>query len=163
MSEMRINYVDGAHGEYTVRNERGEHVLTLSVGQSFELRLCGKWCQVHLESGGYRGCYFVTATGERGRLAVCMQARLCQQAYVEDMAAMSLEQARTVWVGKEAESRVPLAGGMVRGVVRDITHRGQVVFVYTPHLNEVPVVVSFPLEHIGEVLAVGQAAVGASK
>ena len=116
--------------------------------------MCGQWCQVRLESGGYNGRYYVTAAGERGRLAICMQARLCQKAHVEDMAVMSLEQARAAWVGKEAESRVPLACGIVRGVVHDITQGGHVVFVYTPRLNEVSVVVSFPLEHIGDVLAV---------
>ena len=63
-----------------------------------------------------------------------------------------------LWIGKEVESRVPLACGMVRGVVRDITHRGQVVFVYTPRLNKMSVVVMFPLERIGDVLAVGHVA-----
>jgi hypothetical protein len=162
MSEMVIDYVKG---EYTLRNDRGEHVLTLSVGQRFELKLHGQWCQVRLESGGYRGCYYIMAAGERGRLALCMQARMCQQIRqvqqahkvsvedIEGMAAMSLEQARAAWVGKEAESRVPLVCGMVRGVVRDITQRGQVVFVYTPRLNGVPVEVLFPFERIGEVLA----------
>jgi Domain of unknown function (DUF5348) len=150
MREMRINYVDGA---YTLCNDRGEHVLTLSVGQSFEVRLRGEWCRVRLESGGYGGRYYVTAAGERGRLAMCMQARMCKQVHVEVEATMSLEQARSAWVGKQVESRVPLACGMVRGVVRDITQQEYVVFVYTPRLNTVPVVVSFPLERIGEVLA----------
>ena len=67
---------------------------------------------------------------------------------------MTLVQARALWVGKQVESRVPLASGRVRGVVRDITQGGQVMFVYTPHLNDVSVVVSFPLERIGDVLAV---------
>ena len=43
MSEMVIDYVNGA---YTLCNERGEHVLTLSVGQSFEVKVRGLWCQV---------------------------------------------------------------------------------------------------------------------
>jgi len=158
MSEMVIDYMNGA---YVLRNERGEDVLTLSEGQSFEVKVRGQWCPVRLESGGYNGRHYVTAAGERGRLAICMQARLCQQAHrvsVKDMAAMTLEQARALWVGKEVESRVPLACGMVRGVVRDITHRGQVVFVYTPRLNKMSVVVMFPLERIGDVLAVGHVA-----
>jgi hypothetical protein len=155
MSEMRINY---QQGEYTLCNERGKHVLTLLVGQIFEVKVRGQWCQVRLESGGYNGRYYVTATGERGRLAICMQVRLCQQVHVEDMASMTLEQARVLWVGKEVESLVPLACGMVSGMVRDITQGGQVVFVYTPRLNEVSVMVSFPLEHIGEILAVGHVA-----
>ncbi len=155
MSEMIINCV---HGEFTLRNDKGENVLTLSEGQSFELRLHGEWCRVRLESGGYMGRYYVTVEGERGRLAVCMKARMCHQVHVEETVAMSLDQARAAWVGKEVESRVPLACGMVRGVVREITQRGQVVFVYSPHLNGVPVVVSFPLECIGEVLTVAHAA-----
>ena len=155
MSEMRINY---QQGEYSLCNERGEHVLTLLVGQIFEVKVCGQWCQVRLESGGYNGRYYVTARGERGRLAICMQVRLCQQAHVEDMASMTLEQARVLWIGKEVESLVPLACGMVSGLVHDITQSGQVVFVYKPRLNEVSVMVSFPLEHIGEILAVGHVA-----
>ena len=158
MSEMVIDYVNGA---YVLRNERGKDVLTLSEGQSFEVKVRGQWCQVCLASGGYNGRYYVTAAGERGRLALCMQARMYQQApkmSVVDMAAMTLEQARALWVGKQVESRVPLACGRVHGVVRDITPGGHVVFVYTPHLNEVSVVVSFPLEQIGDVLAVGHVA-----
>jgi hypothetical protein len=85
-----------------------------------------------------------------------MQARPCEHVsarlHVEEALAASLEQARTAWVGKEVESRVPLAGGLVRGVVSEITEQGQVVMVYTPQLNGVPVVVSFPVEHVREVL-----------
>jgi len=150
-----INYMDG---EYTLCNNRGENVLTLSVGQSFELKLHDEWCRVRLESGGYKGRYYITAAGECGRLAVCMKARMCQQVQVEETAAMLLDQARAAWVGKEVESRVPLACGMVRGVVREITPRGQVVFVYSPHLNGVPVLVLFPIERIGEVLALAHVA-----
>jgi len=142
-------------------NERDEEVLVLSVGQRFEVMIHGEWCQVRLESGGYRGRYYVTATGERGRLALCMAARLCQQSHEgsvqQDMATMSLEQARAIWVGKQVKSLVPLACGVVRGVVREITQRGYVVFVYSPCLNEVAVMVSFPFERIGDVLEVRHA------
>jgi hypothetical protein len=159
MCEMVINCVNG---RYTLRNERGDDVLTLSVGQHFEVMIRGQWCQVRLESGGYNGCYYVTADGECGRLALCMQARMCQQVPGEQAAWTKLEQARAFWIGKHVESRVPLACGMVRGVVRDITQGGFVVFVYTPRLNEVPVVVSFPLERIGDVLVMGFAAARAT-
>ena len=155
MREMRINYRDGA---YTLCNERGEDVLTLSVGQHLEVQVRGEWCQVRLESGGYNGRYYVTADGERGRLALCMQARMCQQVPDEEAVAMTLEQARAFWIGKQVKSRVPLACGRVWGVVRDITQDDHVVFVYSPRWNEVSVVVSFPLERIWDVLAVGHVA-----
>src|SRR5579864_1670008 len=150
-SEMSINCVNG---DYTIRNEKGVDVVTLSVGGHFELKLRGEWCRVRLESGGYNGRYYLTAEGERGRLAVCMKARICQQVAGEQAAKGPLNQARAAWVGKSVESRVALAGGQVRGVVREITERGKVVFVYTPRCNEVPVVVSFPVERVAEVLQV---------
>ena len=152
-TDMRISMVDGA---YTLRDEQGVDVVTLMVGEHFEVQLRGVWCQVRLESGGYQGRYSITADGACGRLAVSMQARPCEhvstQLHVEEALAASLKQARMAWVGKEVESRVPLAGGLVRGVVREITEQGQVVVVYTPRLNEVPVVVSFPVERVREVL-----------
>jgi hypothetical protein len=159
MSETSINFVGG---EFTLRNEKGENVLTLAVGMSFELKLRGEWCRVRLESGGYKGRYYITAAGERGRLALCMEARMCEQVQMprlgEETAVVRLEQVRIAWVGKDVESRIPLAGGVVRGVVREITERGQVVFVYLPRLNGVPVVVSFPVERVGEVLALASVA-----
>src|SRR5438270_8033123 len=106
---------------YTLRDEKGVDVVTLVVGERFELHLRGVWCQVHLESGGYQGRYYVTGDGECGRLAVGMQARPCEHAQGplpgEVTTVASLEQARGAWVGKTVESRVPLAGGLVRGVV----------------------------------------------
>jgi len=65
-----------------------------------------------------------------------------------------LEQVRVMWVGKPVETRVPVAGGLVRGVVREITACGKVVFVYRSRLNGVPVVVSFPVGRLTEVLHV---------
>jgi len=154
MSEMVITCVNGS---YILRDERSEHVLTLSVGQDFEVLIRGEWCQVRLESGGYNGRYYVTTDSERGRLALCMKARMCQQVPVQEAVAMTLEQAQAFWIGKQVESRVLLACGRVHGVVHDITQGGSVLFVYTPHFNEVPVVVTFPLERIRDVLAVGHA------
>jgi hypothetical protein len=152
--DIRISVVDGA---YTLRDEKGVDVVTLSVGERFEVQLRGVWCQVRLESGGYKGQYYITADGECGRLAVSMQARLCEhilaRLHVEETMAASLEQARAAWVGKTVESRVPLAGGMVRGMVCEVTEQGQVVVLYTPPLNEVPVVVTFPVERVGDILS----------
>src|SRR5205823_3856753 len=128
-SDMRISMVDGA---YTLRDEKGVDVVTLVVGERFELHLHGEWCQVRLESGGYMGRYYVTVDGECGRLAVGMPARQCEYVQVpgEATTEASLEQARAAWVGKPVESRVPLAGGLVRGVVCEITEQGHVVVVY---------------------------------
>lgn len=159
MGKTIINCVDG---EFTLRDDKGKDVTMLALEMSFELKLRGEWCQVRLESGGYKGQYYVTAVGERGRLAVCMEARMCQQVQVqlrvEETAGVLLDRVRAAWVGKDAESLVPLAGGLVRGVVREITKWGQVVFVYSPRLNQVPVVVSFPVERVGEVLALARVA-----
>ena len=157
--EMRISLVDGV---YTLRDEKGVDVVTLSVGERFELQLRGEWCQVHLESGGYQGRYYVTVEGECGRLAVGMPARPWEDVQGpvpgEATPAVSLEQARAVWVGKTVESRVPLAGGMVRGVVHEITDQGQMVVLYTPPLNGVPVMVTVPVERVEDLLSLASAA-----
>ena len=156
-NEMRISLVEGA---YTLRDEKGVDVVTLAVGERFELHLHGVWCQVRLESGGYRGQYYLTVDGECGRLAVGMPAKPCEDVPLpgEAMTEASLEQARAAWVGQTVESRVPLAGGMVRGVVHEITDQGQMVVLYTPPLNGVPVVVTVPLERVAELLARASAA-----
>ena len=155
--EMRISLVEGA---YTLRDEKGVDVVTLAVGERFELQLRGVWCQVRLESGGYQGRYYITVDGECGRLAVGMPARLCEDVPLpgETMTEASLEQARAAWVGKTVESRVPLAGGMVRGVVREITEQGHVVMLYTPPMNAVPVVVTVPVERVEDLLALASVA-----
>ena len=156
-NDIRISLVDGA---YTLRDEKGVDVVTLTVGERFEVQLRGAWCQVHLESGGYQGRYYVTADDECGRLAVGMAARPCEHVQVPEEVTMGalLEQARAAWVGKTVESRVPLAGGTVRGVVREITEQGHVVVLYTPPLNGVPVVVTFPVEQVGDILSLASAA-----
>src|SRR5579864_1740629 len=116
-SELRVST---AGDEYTLRNEKGVDVMTLSVGDCFQMQLRGEWHEVWLERGGYNGRYYVTAEGERGRLAVCMKARICQQVPGEQAAPSPLEQVRAAWVGQSVESRVALACGLVRGVVREI-------------------------------------------
>src|SRR6266567_4610181 len=130
MSEERST-ISAIAGEITLRGGTGQAVVTISVavGENFEVKLRGQWCRVRLESGGYKGRYYLTASGERGRLALGMEARPCEQVQSEQMGPVVLDQARAVWVGKAVESRIPLAGGLVRGVVREITERGKVVLV----------------------------------
>jgi hypothetical protein len=88
-----------------------------------------------------------------------MKARSCQvpgqaASTAEPVVVLSpVEVARLVWVGRMAGSRVPLACGVVRGVVQAITDGGVVRFVYRPCSSEVPVIASLPLERIDEVLA----------
>ena len=144
----------------TLRGRQRTEVVTISVvvGEHFEVKLRGQWCQVCLASGGYQGRYYLTACGECGRLALGMEARPCEETQPEPVGPVVLDQARALWVGKAVESRVPLAGGLVRGVVREITEWGKVVLVYTPRRNEVPVIVSFPLERVGQVLALASVA-----
>jgi hypothetical protein len=50
-------------------------VRTFSVDDAFELFLDGRWQTVILKSGGYKGWYYVTASGERARLALGMRCR----------------------------------------------------------------------------------------
>ncbi len=155
--EMRICAIEG---EVMLRGRKGQEVVTISVavGESFEVKLRGDWCQMRLASGGYKGRYSITASGECERLALGMEARPCEAVQPEQAGPVVLDQVRAVWVGKAVESRVPLASGVVRGVVREITDRGRVVLVYTPPLNQVPVIVSFPVERVGEVLALASVA-----
>ena len=82
------------------RNEHEALLFLIAVGESFEVKLWGEWCQVRLESGGYKGRYYVTATGERGRLALGIEARPCQQVQGEQMGMAPLHQARAEWRGE---------------------------------------------------------------
>jgi hypothetical protein len=153
-NEQRISLVDGA---FTLRDKKGVDLVTLAVESQFEVQLRGGWYQVRLESGGYRGLYSVTADGERGRLAISMRARLCEavpEPVQSEEAREALEQARAIWVGQCVESRVPFAGGFVRGVVREITEQGEVVVVYTPDVSGVLVIATVPVERVEDVLAV---------
>jgi hypothetical protein len=140
------------------KNEQEAVLFLVAVGESFKVKLRGQWCQVRLASGGYKGRYYITPTGERGRLALGMEASPCQQEQAKRRRKTQLERARAMWVGKVVESRVPLAGGLVRGVVREITEGGRVVLVYTPHFNQVPVLVSFTVEWIADILSLAREA-----
>ncbi len=160
MSEVIVSEVAGHLVLQDVKS--GKLVHLLRVGEVFGLVVHGELRQVRLECGGYHGLYYVTHEGERGRLALCMHAEWCepqepQPAHASDRQAdtgvsPSLEEARLAWVGKLVTSRLALAGGCVRGVVQQITTGGQVVFVYWPRCNQVPVRVTFPVERLAEVL-----------
>ena len=155
MDEKKIvvGYLDD---HYVMLDDSGTVVTVLAPGMRFEIWMGGEWQAVRLESGGYRGCYYVTSGGERGRLALCMRARLCEADAApgeQEEVPLPLEQLRLVWVGKQARNRVPLAGGYVCGEVRQVTDRGLVLFVYTPPLNPVCVRARFPVERLFEVLA----------
>lgn len=54
---------------------RPRGVRYFRMGEVVELRLGGQWVPVRMACGGYRGWYYVTPQGCRGRLAVCMRVR----------------------------------------------------------------------------------------
>jgi hypothetical protein len=151
--ELVVGYLDD---RYVLLDEDKSVVAVLEPGSVFQVWMGGEWQAVRLQSGGYRGCYYVTNHGERGRLALCMRVRLCEADVApgeQDEVATTLERLRLAWIGKQAHSRVPLAGGSVCGEVREVTDWGMVLFVYTPPLNPVCVRVRFPIECFEEVLA----------
>ncbi len=69
----------GSEG-YTVVNQQGHKVVTLHVGDTLELFIGKGWQRVQVESGGYKGWYYVTADGQPARFAVAMQIRGYQAA-----------------------------------------------------------------------------------
>ncbi len=112
--KLYIGYTDGQH---VAVDARGSVVAVLAPGAALEVCIGGHWQAVRLESGGYRGCYYVTVQGTRGRLALCMGVRLCQvpAKASTDAGVSSGEQLRLSWVGKQAQSMVSLASGFRRG------------------------------------------------
>lgn len=154
MDEARKLTVGYSDGQYVLVDTHGFIVAKLVPGAVFEVWMNGQWQAVSLHSGGYQGCYYLTTNGERGRLALCMRVRLGQASICDEQAQGSpLEEVRRLWLGKQAQSKIALAGGYVRGEVREVTQRGMVVFVYSPRLNAVPVRLVFPVEQMSEVLA----------
>jgi hypothetical protein len=150
-NELVIGYSDG---EYVVVDARGSVVAVLAPGAVFEVWMGSQWQAVSLHSGGYRGCYYLTTSGERGRLALCMRVRLGEVSTTSEQVQESpIEQVRRHWIGKQAHSKVALAGGFVSGEVREVTERGLVVFVYFSRLNGVAVRTRFPVEQLEDVLA----------
>lgn len=69
----------GSEG-YTVVNQHGHEVMTLRAGDTLELFIGKGWQRVHVESGGYKGWYYVTADGQPARFALSMQIRGYQAA-----------------------------------------------------------------------------------
>jgi hypothetical protein len=68
-----------ADGHFVVVDESGSVIHVLLAGGLIELSLRGFWQVVQVQSGGYKGWYYVTASGEYGRFAVSQQVRLCQE------------------------------------------------------------------------------------
>jgi hypothetical protein len=148
---LRIGHVGDA---YVLLTPQGQQVRILAVGDAIEVQRGAVWCRVRVESGGYKGWYYVAADGHRARFALCMRVRLVesQQAASSVTNLSPRERLRATWVGKSVQTRVALAGGYVSGVVREITQKGQAIFAYVPRANGVPVVASFPVERLDEVL-----------
>ena len=65
-----------ALGHYLLIGQHDGDQHCIQADDVFEVHISGQWQAVRMESGGYKGWYFVTADGERIRLALCMKARL---------------------------------------------------------------------------------------
>ena len=88
----------GSEG-YTVVNQQGHEVVTLRAGDTLELFIGKGWQRVQVESGGYKGWYYVTADGQPARFALAMQiqgyqAALCPVAAPESERAQEQEVAQ---------------------------------------------------------------------
>ena len=63
-------------GRVVLIGEYGMGRYVLAAGDVVELYTQGRFQPVRVESGGYRGWYYVTADGQRARFALGMKARL---------------------------------------------------------------------------------------
>jgi hypothetical protein len=142
---------DRAQERYVMVDERGRVVEVLEAGVVVEVFTGSQWQAVRLCSGGYRGWYYETLAGERGRLALCMPVRQVDLSRVS-VERWPLEWVRAAWVGQWVQSRVPFALGMVRGVVEEITARGLVIFWYWRPQSPTFVMARFPVERLPELL-----------
>ena len=61
---------------YKLVGQHGMDQHCLQAGDVLEVRVGGEFQTVRLETGGYKGWYFVTADGRRARPALCMKARV---------------------------------------------------------------------------------------
>ncbi len=153
MNEETRLFVGYGGGSYVLLNKQGQQVHQLVVGDVIEVQIGSTWHRARVESGSYKGFYYVTSQGHPGRFALCMQVRRVEQQVLPSEVQVSpLEQLRLAWVGRRVQSRVPLAVGYVYGVVREITERGQAIFVYTPRANGVPVVATLPVSRLDDFL-----------
>ncbi len=153
MNEETRLFVGYDGGSYVLLGKQGQQVHQLVVGDVIEVQIGSTWHRARVESGGYKGFYYVTSQGQRGRFALCMQVRRIEQQVLASVVQGSpLEQLRLAWVGRRVQSRVPLAVGYVYGVVREITERGQAMFVYMSRANGVPVVATLPVSRLDDFL-----------
>jgi hypothetical protein len=65
-----------ALGHFMLIGQHDVYQHSFQAGEEFEVRIGGEWKAVRMESGGYKGWYFVTADDQRVRPAVCMKARV---------------------------------------------------------------------------------------
>jgi uncharacterized protein DUF5348 len=65
-----------ALGHYLLIGQRDVDQHYFQAGDVFEVHIGGEWQAVRMESGGYKGWYFVTADDQRVRPALCMKARV---------------------------------------------------------------------------------------
>src|SRR6266536_4118099 len=153
MNEEKRLLVGYDGGSYVLLNKQGQQVHRLLAGNVIEVQIGSTWHRARVESGGYKGFYYMTSQGRPGRFALCMQVRMVEQQALASVVQVSpLEQLRLAWVGRRVQSRVPLAVGYVCGVVREITERGQAIFVYTPRANGVPVVATLAVSRLDDFL-----------
>src|SRR5579859_1356430 len=61
---------------YVLLDREHGQVYPFRLGEVLQVMLCGQWHTVTFQSGGYRGRYLETSSGERLRLALCMRVRL---------------------------------------------------------------------------------------
>ncbi|MHB8598860.1 MAG: DUF5348 domain-containing protein [Ktedonobacteraceae bacterium] len=74
------DYIGYGSEGYTIVNQQGHEVVTLRAGDTLELFIGKGWQRVQVESGGYKGWYYVAADGQPARFAVAMQIRGYQAA-----------------------------------------------------------------------------------
>ena len=60
---------------FTLVNQRGREMAALRAGDSVELFVGNGWQRVRVQSGGYKGWYYVTPDGRMARFALSMLAR----------------------------------------------------------------------------------------
>ncbi len=106
----------GSEG-YTVVNQQGHEVVTLRAGDTLELFIGNGWQRVHVESGGYKGWYYVTADDQPARFAVAMQIRGYQAAACLVAAP---EQKSVQKQEKKHPQQSRRSGKRVRGTKRDV-------------------------------------------
>ena len=70
--ETRESFIayDPAQRAYTLVGSTGHANHVLTAGDVLALAISGQYQQVRVAHGGYRGWYFVTARGRRGRFAL---------------------------------------------------------------------------------------------